>query len=520
MISHDTLTSGQRFARGGSYVPAKTAIMLSMGLVCGCDGLLEVDLPSEVTDQALENPGAAAALVNGLMGQVECALSAFTYEAGGYEDNFRKLNGAGGSYSEYNTAPVAGTCDSSDSNHSWYVPLQIGRASAFGTYGRLEGWSDQEVADRQRLKAKTALYAAVSLDYMGEFFCDMALDGGPMMSPDDVLGEALTWVDRALADIAAAGGDFELENGITGGSDGNGILTMARALRARILWANDSPTAAAADAAMVPRNFTAWVTRETLPTRRNKPSFHSTPGNGLLQGAIDQAIWQNTGPGTLGYFNGSAWTASGEWPDTIPFTGYLDLAIDTATGRAISDAGHPITIATTGSVPDTRVRHQLGLCNGCQTPQPVPIKYGRSDDIPLVSGRELWLIMAEIEGGAQAISRVNDLRGDRGLPLISGTYEAQLLADADAMENMIIEERRRELWLEGRFWATKIRHTDKLWFPRSVGQWPEFNYALQGGVRLLMPNAEYELNANLDLEDRGLGCTDSRYAGQEPVTTG
>ena len=45
-------------------------------------------------------------------------------------------------------------------------------------------------------------------------------------------------------------------------------------------------------------------------------------------------------------------------------------------------------------------------------------------------------------------------------------------SDAAEIRLMIIEERRRQLFLEARFWSTKIRNTDLLWFPRGEGNTP------------------------------------------------
>ena len=110
---------------------------------------------------------------------------------------------------------------------------------------------------------------------------------------------------------------------------------------------------------------------------------------------------------------------------------------------------------------------------------------------------------------AAAIAFINQLRTAAGLPLVTGTYSQ------DQVDNLIIEERRRALWLEGRFWSTKIQNTNKLWFPRRVGDWinPAASYVLNGGVRLLMQQDEYQINPNLSLADRGTGCA----AAQAPV---
>src|SRR5690606_21942041 len=131
------------------------------------------------------------------------------------------------------------------------------------------------------------------------------------------------------------------------------------------------------------------------------------------------------------------------------------------------------------------------------------------DDMPLVSWEEMRLIQAEILGGQAAIDRVNEIRAAHDLPLV--TYvdpqnEEQVL-------NMIIEEFRRSLFLEGTgFWTVKLRHG--LWFPRGVGSTPgTVARGYQGGVRMVMPQAEFDLHPDLDISMRGMHCP----AGQEPI---
>src|SRR5690606_15475666 len=91
-----------------------------------------------------------------------------------------------------------------------------------------------------------------------------------------------------------------------------------------------------------------------------------------------------------------------------------------------------------------------------------------------------------------------------GLPLV--TYADP--GNAQQIEFMILEERRRSLWLEGRFFYTKLKNLDVLWFPRGVGITPEGGLNLGGGVRFLLPETEYILNDNLDLNDRATGCAE------------
>ena len=106
---------------------------------------------------------------------------------------------------------------------------------------------------------------------------------------------------------------------------------------------------------------------------------------------------------------------------------------------------------------------------------------------------------------------MNDRRDAAGLPQV--TYADG--SDADEVRYMLLEERRREFFVEGgRYYATKILNTDVLWFPRGDGSSPEQGYTLQGGVRLFMPTDEYFLNDNFTLAERGSGC--AGLTGQQP----
>jgi hypothetical protein len=71
-----------------------------------CDELLEVDLPSAVTGDALDDPGTAALQVNSVMAAVECGYSSFAIDAAGMEDNFQMVSGVAGSYSQYGDTPA------------------------------------------------------------------------------------------------------------------------------------------------------------------------------------------------------------------------------------------------------------------------------------------------------------------------------------------------------------------------------------------------------------------------------
>jgi len=202
------------------------------------------------------------------------------------------------------------------------------------------------------------------------------------------------------------------------------------------------------------------------------------------------------------------------WPAVIPYTGYWDLAV-LPDGRAVSDTGHPVTLADAGAVADARVPAEQTASGGIGTgggPNNYPLwqqqKYvNRGDDIPLAKWEEAWLIRAQVLGGQTAIDLVNDIRTAHGLPQV--TYLAA--GDAAGIQNMLIEEIRRTHFLEGgRYWSAKLRYD--LWFPRAEG-FDQWNLGYQGGVRMTYPAGEFTLNPNLTENDRGTGCP----ASQTPI---
>jgi hypothetical protein len=281
-----------------------------------------------------------------------------------------------------------------------------------------------------------------------------------------------------------------------GVTTGGGYADFAYALRARIRWAQGDLPGAATDASMVTQGFQANATRGSGVLQRE---------NDVYVAHYEQVFNTVTGPITTTEWNPAIRTnpvTSTDWPDTIPFTGYLDLMVD-ADGRAITATQHPMTAANAsgGAVADTRVGVALHAASGHYR----PTKYTTiTSPIPLLNWEEAWLIRAEAEP-ANAVALVNEIRSAHTLPVVDGvTYNP---TTADEIEDMIIEERRRSLFLEGRFWATKLHNTDKLWFPRSNGLEPAPNDLEWGGaVRMVMAENEFDLNTNISIADRNTLC--------------
>ncbi|MEQ1855357.1 MAG: hypothetical protein ABL963_02750 [Longimicrobiales bacterium] len=499
------------------------ALMCAVAATGACDQLLEVDLPSAITADALDDPSTAALQVNSIIGAVECAYSALVVHASGAEDNFQRVAGSGPAFSQYIDTPSGGDCDTGNWDDSFVENLVVARSEGYRAYNQILGGT---VANKERLLAQLAMYNTITLGVFGEYFCEFAISTydrvsggttfGTLMTPTQTLDLAEDWTDSVFVHLAlAAAGDTLLST--TAGVITSNVGTTTRGLRARIRYANGDLAGAAADAATIPDGHVAWVLREDPEDRRNAMALVEGNANGVqAQGFLQGPVTVGVIPGIseLGAHPVAGTPYAGGWPNPVPFTGYLNLAIETATGRAVSDVGYPLTTGT-GMTADSRIPF-LAAGNVSGGPRPVQRKYTTlAADIPLLNWREMRLIRAEAAGPSVAgVDHVNAVRAQAGLPLVAGAYRTLVESDADRYDDLIIEERRRALWLEARFWSTKIQKNEKLWFPRRVGEWVNnSNYELNGGVRVLMPNNEYEINPNFGRSARGTGCS----VGERPV---
>lgn len=545
-------TRKERWGRRGLLA---LVLGLSLGALSACDSLLDVELPHLLTDAAIENQRSAELQVNSAIALFECAYSSFSNTKLGDEGVLESIAGAGGALYRYEEGLVTGTCDSAVNDQDWISAMLSSRAllsndpalfaatsegTGSGVYDRIQ--NEWELgATGERYAAISSLYVAATLAHMGEFLCEASIDGSDLLTPPQLLDMAESWItDRALVHIAnVSGGDFALPNGIASSAE-----DMAIALRARVRWANGDLAGAAADASSIPDGFTAWVTRETGETRRNKS--YETARAVAYGGMLGVNDWWDPNLYRPNPVTGLTWERAMD-PVTgsmvLPHTGYIFLGI-MPDGRAL-EAGNipvrwaeedrdasedPISLAN-GAVPDTRVPHEY---KGTQGPEKreTPARYGtQDDDEPLASWQEMRLIEADYElsqnsaaNRLNVISIVNDLRAFHGLPEISGAYLTTLTDgsnDQEEVRHVLLEERRRELFTHGgRYLSTKIQNTDVLWFPRDEGNTPFQGYLLGGGVRSLFVTDEYTQNQYFvdrgGLDARGTGCDDELPGAQEP----
>jgi starch-binding outer membrane protein, SusD/RagB family len=463
---------------------SRRALALTMfvatGALAGCDGLLDVELPGSITEDALYDPSQAAVLVTSAIADIECGYSDFLATNGsGAEETFVRVTGWWGGSHEFDDQPNTTDCNTSNTSYGWWTPMHKGRFLAEGAYTRILDW---DVNNKEQLLAQAAIYAGLSYDLFGEYFCEMAFDKGPLLSPDQTLAVAEDYLTKALGHIQTTG-DFAIPAGIASSAE-----QMALVLRTRVRWARDDFAGATADAQRVNQGFVAYATREGTGVRQR--------WNKVVGGNNDNPFISLAGPVNW-------WSGPGGWPAVIPFTGFRNLAI-LPDGRAVTNDRYPITLASAGAVADVRVPAQdrNTVVNGY--PFWTQQKYDDAgDDIPLANWQEVWLILAEIENeagnGQAAIDLVNEIRDFHDLPTV--TYLSP--ANASGINDLIIEERRRSLFLEGRYWSTKLR--ENLWFPRGVDETP-YPYSYQNGIRMVMPDAEFDLNPNLEPSQQGSLC--------------
>lgn len=451
---------------------AVLAVAITSLFASACESLLEVELPGNITeDQALES-ALLATLVSSGVGKYECAFSSFTAgEGDANADVWWRFLGTWNGGTEYRPEQGDGNCAASDFGVSWYMPLQQARFLTETAYNGMAGLSDADLPDRQELMAIAAAYAGLSYQILGEVFCEMAVNVGPLMTPSQTLDSAEAWFDRALGHIQTSG-DFSYLSTPS-------VKQLAHLGRARVRLGNGDLAGAVQDADSIQPDFVAYITRGGgASTRFNHPYvYHSVSQLATVADTIVAA---------QGYTVGNIAVAAGE---RVPFTGYRNLTVNAAGQTQING------LAVVGDgTPDPRVPVIDNTGSGGLWEQR---KYtSQAQEQIYAKWAEAQYILAEYEYGQGAgmypsvVQRINDVRATYGIT------EQFSSSDADEIWWTLIEEKRRTHFLEGRFWAEKLRLD--LWFPLGVGSHPTAaGYQYQTGTCSLMPPSEYANNPNL-----------------------
>jgi len=252
----------------GSRASRLRAGVMLLAIVVGgaCNSLLDVRVPGSVPVATLDDPGLAITLVNGALGEFECAYGNYVtttavLSAEVLISGVTITSNIWGRRWRADILNVSGTCG----GYGYFAALQRARFMAEDATTRITGWSVAQVPTRTTLLATLAAYEGYSLLLLGEGFCGMAIDEGPLQTRAQIYAKAEQRFTDAIG-LATAPADAA-------------ILNMATLGRARTRLDLDRPTEAAADAATIPSTFVRTAGTSATTARRYNRVFEQNVTN-------------------------------------------------------------------------------------------------------------------------------------------------------------------------------------------------------------------------------------------------
>ena len=364
------------------------AAIVAAGAIAACNtsDLLDVETPAAVPVGLIEDPKNATLMVNSAVADFECALGGAVTVEGIISDELAdaQLGAAAWPYDrrDANTQTNGSYGTNGCTNNQTpgiYNPLSTARWGADHALTNLTTWTDAEVPDRQALIARAATYSGFAYSMIGMSFCSAAFDLGPEVQQAAIFPLAEAKFTTAIAAAQA--------------SQSTDLLNAAYVGRARARLFQGNKAGAATDAALVPAGFEFTTTNDATDNRLYNRVYSVTQRNGF-------------------------YTVEG-----------LSRNLTTEKGEVDPRSASKLTTAKPADA-----RSAIWA----------PEKYANeSAPIRMASYEEAQLILAEAQGGAQAVAIINALRATAGLQAYTGP------TDAASIQNLIVDERRRALFLEG-----------------------------------------------------------------------
>lgn len=365
---------------------AVTLAILALG-ACDTNKLLDVKAPNAVPVELFNDPKNATLMVNSAIADFECAAGAAILIEGIISDELAdaQLGAAQWPYDRRDantqTNGIYGTsgCTSSQ-GPGIYTPLSTARWDADTAIAKLTAWTDAQVPNRTTLLTQMNLYAGFSYAMLGMSMCKAAFDLG---APVDQKGMF------ALAELRFSAA---ITSGTTLGL--TSIVNAALVGRARVRLYQGNLAAAIADAQLVPKGFVYNIAADASDARRYNKIYNSL---------------QQTGNYTV-----------------------EALSLNLKTENNEVDPRAAVNVTTTRPADSKSVIS-------------IPKKYagGLATPTPLARYEEAQLILAEAQGGTNAVTIINTMRAAVPLQPYTGP------TDATSIKNLIIDERRRVLFAEG-----------------------------------------------------------------------
>jgi starch-binding outer membrane protein, SusD/RagB family len=384
---------------------AGATVLLAAGLFSACKGdPLSAPSPTRVAADGLYVPANAQLLVNGAIGDFECAFNSYTALGALIGDEFNDATQTADRF-PYD----ARTLTPSDRRYAVnsctglgaYTPLQASRISADAIRRSLESWTDTDVPNRQALLASTDLVEAYSMLLLSEGFCSTTFT-----TYDDaqnpVYGTELQPAEAAA--MAEARFSAAITAAQASGAGAANTLNAAYVGRARARLDQGNLAGARADAALVPAGFVYNVTASQASTRRTNRVW-----------AENDSINQSSSVGN--YY------------------------------RNLNDARVPSYYYGKVIRGDSIFIQQ---------------KYpAASTPLPLATYREAQLIIAETDVGANptnAVAIINAERARSRAPGYTGQPDYVGPLDAASLKAEVVNQRRRALWLDSHHLGDVIRY--------------------------------------------------------------
>ncbi|HEU0014762.1 MAG TPA: RagB/SusD family nutrient uptake outer membrane protein [Longimicrobium sp.] len=383
--------SKDRPARAPRTLAWMAAALLVLGGAAACDALdslLEVEAPNQIPEEVLNDPTKAQLLVNGAISDFDCALGAYIVLGGitGEELIDATQTADRWPYDRREVSPTDGRYATFGcAAIGTYTPLSTARFTADNVLAKLQAWTDAEMP----AGTNRTLLIATAAAYSG--YAHLLLGEGFCTAAVDG-GPELTQAQMfALAEEKFT---VAIQAATAVGAAADNIRNLALVGRARAQLDLGDYAGAAADAALVPANFVYNATASATPARRQNRVFEQ---NGSTDATSVGPLYRN-----------------------LTFGGVADPRV-------------PVVNRNRNATDGTAVWHQT--------------KYPAfTTPIPIATGDEAVLIRAEAlarAGQADAArDLINTLHTKAGIPAYGGGTPEQVL-------QQIVEERRRELFLEG-----------------------------------------------------------------------
>jgi SusD family len=244
----------------------KTPIVIAIAMVAaGCGSLTETSA-SQVLGSNLLQPSNAPLLANSVVADFECAYADYATATGIVSDELAdaQLFALGWDYDRRTTAATSPLLDftcaplgnnpGSQQNPGVWAPLSTARFDGDTLLSLLNGWTVGQVPNRVQLIGQTAAYTGYTLTLMGETMCAGAIDGGPKITPDSLLGLAEAHYGVAITNATTAHDSVSLNMALLG--------------RARERLDRGKSVTAAADAALIPAGYLKVATYDGGSIRR------------------------------------------------------------------------------------------------------------------------------------------------------------------------------------------------------------------------------------------------------------